>query len=267
MPILELKNVSFKYPSGFEAITDLNLSFEKGEKVAIIGENGAGKTTTAKLLNGLLRPTQGALLLNGKDAVKRTTAQVARDVGYVFQNPDDQIFNNDVYSEIIYTPKYYKLSEDEIKRRADKALKMIHMEKTAHENPYNLSYSLRKFVTIGAVIAMETEVMIFDEPTAGQDKDGMDTLDSIIETLHQEGKTILTITHDMEFVVRNFDRVIVMAHGNVIADGDKRDIFWQHDILKEAAIHQPYIAQLAHEINMREHVLDVDEFAARIHKK
>ena len=124
-------------------------------------------------------------------------------------------------------------------------LNLVQLKDELLENPYDLSYSIRKFVTIGAVLAMETDVVILDEPTAGQDKIGMDKLDAIIRVLHEEGRTILTITHDMEFVVRNFDRTVVMADSRIIADADKREIFWQHDTLEKAALHQPYISQLA----------------------
>lgn len=260
MAYMEIKDVSFSYPNGFEALSDLNISIDRGEKVAIIGENGAGKTTTAKLFNGLLRPTKGDIIIDGMNTKEYTTAQVSKKVGYVFQNPDDQIFNKDVYSEVAYTPKYYKLPEDEVERRVAKALELTGLTKRRETNPYDLSYSHRKFVTIAAVLAMDSEVVILDEPTAGQDKSGMDQLAEIISTLESEGKIIITITHDMEFVVRNFDRTIVMAHGNKIADGSKEEIFWQLDKLKEAALHQPYISQLALAAGMKEKPITIGAF-------
>lgn len=260
MAYMEIKNVTFTYANGFEAIRGLDISIDKGEKVAIIGENGAGKSTTAKLINGLLRPTTGDVIIDGANTKDCTTAQVAKKVGYVFQNPDDQIFNNTVFKEVAYTPKYYKLSPEEIERRVSRALQLTGLDKKRDTNPYDLSYAHRKFVTIAAVLAMDCKLIILDEPTAGQDKDGMDRLAEIISTLESEGKIILTISHDMEFVVRNFERTIVMAHGNKIADGNKREIFWQLDKLREAALHQPYISQLARESGMKEQVITIDDF-------
>lgn len=260
MAYMEIKNVSFTYDNGFEAISGLNFSIDKGEKVAIIGENGAGKSTTAKLINGLLRPTSGDVVVDGMNTKDYTTAKIAKKVGYVFQNPDDQIFNSTVFNEVAYTPKYYKLPPEEVERHVAKALQLTGLDKSRDVNPYDLSYSHRKFVTIAAVLAMDCELIILDEPTAGQDKNGMDRLAEIISALESEGKIILTITHDMEFVVRNFERTIVMAHGNKIADGNKREIFWQMDDLLEAALHQPYISQLAREAGMKEHVITIDGF-------
>lgn len=260
MALIEVKNVSFEYPGGFKAISDLSLNIDANEKIAIIGENGAGKTTLARLINGLLRPTQGDVIINGRNTKDYTTAQIASQVGYVFQNPDDQIFNKDVNTEILYTPRYLKLPEEEITKRLDRVLNLVQLKDELLENPYDLSYSIRKFVTIGAVLAMETDVVILDEPTAGQDKIGMDKLDAIIRVLHEEGRTILTITHDMEFVVRNFDRTVVMADSRIIADADKREIFWQHDTLEKAALHQPYISQLANALAIPGLPLTVAEF-------
>ena len=119
MALIEVKNVSFEYPGGYKAISDLSLNIEANEKIAIIGENGAGKTTLARLINGLLRPTQGDVIINGRNTKDYTTAQIASQVGYVFQNPDDQIFNKDVNTEILYTPRYLKLPEEEINKRLD----------------------------------------------------------------------------------------------------------------------------------------------------
>jgi energy-coupling factor transport system ATP-binding protein len=267
MSYIEINDVSFEYPGGYKAINDLTLSINAGEEIAIIGENGAGKTTLARLINGLLHPTKGDVIIDGMNTKNFTTAKIASKVGYVFQNPDDQIFNKDVITEILYTPHYLKLPEDEIKRRLDRVMDLVQLKDEFYENPYDLSYSIRKFVTIGAVLAMETDVVILDEPTAGQDKIGMDKLDKIIQILNTEGRTVITITHDMEFVVRNFERTIVMANSHIIADSDKRDIFWQQDILKEAALHQPYISQLANALGTEDSPLTADEFMQCITKK
>lgn len=259
MSYLKLENVCFEYSDGFRAVENVNLSINKGERVAIVGQNGAGKTTTVKLMNGLLKPTHGRVIVNGKDTKDFTTAQISRMVGYVFQNPDEQIFNQDVYSEIVYTPKYCKFPKEDIRRRLRKALNLTGIEEYLDENPYNLPYSLRKFVTIAAVIAMEPDIIILDEPTAGQDVRGMNQISHIINEMEKEGRTVITITHDMEFVVKNFDRVIVMANKNVIADDDKREIFWRTDILERSSLHQPQVSKLCNELGVNEKILDINE--------
>ena len=244
MSFITVKNLNFKYPNGTEnVLNDVSLEVKKGEKVAIIGQNGAGKTTMVKMLNGLLKPVSGDVIADDWNTKDYTVAKMSRKVGYVFQNPMDQIFHNNVYDEIAFG-----------------AIKLTELEKYQRENPYNLPYSLRKFVTIAAVIAMGSDVIVMDEPTAGQDFKGMKVLHNLIDELQKQGKTIITITHDMEFVVKNFDRVIVMTNGEVIADGDKRDIFWQFDTLEKSMVKQPYISDLAREMELEGKVLSVEEF-------
>ena len=261
MAFIELKDVSFSYPGDNLAVDHVSLAIERGEKVAIIGENGAGKTTTAKLINGLLRPFNGDVFVDGTNTKDVTAARIAAKVGYVFQNPDDQIFNKDVWHEVSYSPRYFKLDDKEIERRVARALHLTGMEEFRDVNPYNLAFSTRKFVTIAAVLAMETDAIIFDEPTAGQDQAGLDQLSYMISELEKEGRSIITITHDMEFVVNNFDRTVVMADKHIIADGHNRDIFWQLDILKEAAVGQPCVSKLALELGITsEKIVRTEEF-------
>ena len=149
MTALELKNVKFAYPNGFEALHGINLKIEQGEKVAIIGENGAGKTTMAKMTNGLLRPTSGEVLVNGQPTADKTVASISRHVGYVFQNPDDQICNQSIFKEVTYTLRYNKTCPpEEIQKRAETALDAVGMKGMEEVNPYDISFSHRKFVTI-----------------------------------------------------------------------------------------------------------------------
>ena len=215
MAYIELKDVRFAYPDGHLAVDGVTMSIEKGENVAIVGQNGAGKTTTVKLFNALHYPTGGDVIINGKSTKGQTTAQVSRTVGYVFQNPDDQIFHSTVLAEVEFGPRMMKLPEEKITELVNYALKITGMKKFREENPYNLPLSVRKFVTIAAIIAMDCDVMIFDEPTAGQDFDGNKRLSRILKELSEKGKTLITISHDMVFVADNFSRVIVMSNKKV----------------------------------------------------
>ena len=264
MSFIKIEDMTFAYPDKTIAVDRISLNIEKGEKIALIGQNGAGKTTTVKTLNGLLKPTSGNVIIDGWNTKDYTTAKMSKKVGYVFQNPMNQIFNNRVYSEIEYGSKMLKYSKDEIKKLVEEAIILTELEEYVEENPYNLSYSMRKFVTIASIIAMKTDVIIMDEPTAGQDLKGMKILKKIIDKLSSQGKTIITITHDMEFVVNNFDRVVVMANKKIIADGDKKDIFWKEDILEKSKEKQPYISDLAKELCMDGNVLSIDDFIKEI---
>ncbi len=267
MSFLEIKGVSFDYPNGFRAVQNVDLSIAKGEKVAIIGQNGAGKTTTVKLMNGLMKPTLGDVFVDGWNTKDYTTAQISRKVGYVFQNPDDQIFHNDVLSEVAFGPKMLGFSKDKIDSLVKLSTALTGIERALKVNPYNLPFSTRKFVTIASVIAMDSEVLIFDEPTAGQDLVGMNILGTVIDKLTEMGKTVITITHDMEFVVNNFDRVIVMANKQVIADSDKQTVFWDHEVLNQAKLKQPYISDLAHNLHMDQNVLCINQFIDNLNRR
>ena len=264
MAYISLNDVTFTYPNGFTAVDNISLEIEKGENAAIIGQNGAGKTTTVKLMNGLGKPTLGTVMIGSMDTKKHTTAQMSRVVGYVFQNPDDQIFHASVISEVEFGPQVLMFDKSKKKRIVDHALELTGLSSHRETNPFDLPLSVRKFVTIASIIAMDSEVMIFDEPTAGQDLEGVRRLSSILRELHEEGKTVITITHDMEFVVSNFERVIVMAEKKVVISGTPRDIFWNFDVLEKAMLKQPYISRLCRSLNIPGNIIHIDEAVAAI---
>lgn len=260
MSKLEFKNVSFTYPNGFKAINDLNLVVNSSEKVAIVGQNGAGKSTCAKLMNGLLRPSSGEILLDGKNTKDMTTAQISRKVGYVFQNPNDQIFNSTVYDEVAFSLRALKVDEDEMDKRVRQACEICELSEYLDDHPYDLPFSTRKFITIAITIANDCDIFIFDEPTAGQDAYSMSCLKRVIDHLHDLNKTIITITHDMEFVVENFDRVVVMSNKEIIKDADKKEVFDEDEILQKAYIQPPVVKRLCNSIHLNEKLLSVDDF-------
>lgn len=260
MEAIRLEHVTFTYDNGFVAVEDVSMTINQGEKVAIIGQNGAGKTTTVKMMNGLLRPKEGKIFVNEEDISKKTTASVSRHVGYVFQNPGDQIFNQSVYDEIAYTLRYFKKPKEFIDERVRIAAEMCELSDVLDVNPYDLPFSIRKFITIAAVIALDVEIVIFDEPTAGQDLFGLERQKRIIETLHEQGKTIITITHDMEFVIDNFERIIVMANKNVVADSNRHLLFWDFPMLERASLKQPVVAQLANRLGWDGLVVTMEDF-------
>lgn len=261
MAYLELNQVSYTYPNGYEAVTDVDMKFELGESVAIIGQNGAGKTTTVKMMNGLLLPTKGEVIVDGASTRGMTTAQISRKVGYVFQNPNDQIFQDTIYNEIAFGLRKQKMPKQEIEKKVRESAALCGLENDLQEHPYNLPYSRRKFITIAAIIAMDTKVIILDEPTAGQDRESTELLGTIIDSLRRMNKTVITITHDMEFVVKQFRRVIVMANKRKQTEDTPANIFWNEDLLKISALKQPYICQLAKMLGY-EKVMSIEELAA-----
>ncbi len=261
-----VKDVVFNYPNGFCAIDGVSINIDRGEKVAIIGQNGAGKTTFVKMMNNLLRPTSGLVEVDGVDLSTLTTAQISKKVGYVFQNPGDQLFNRTVFDEIAYSPRYHKLPEAEVKELVEDAAELCGITKFLKTNPYDLPFGMRKFVTIACVIAMGSEYIILDEPTAGQDLDGLITQSKIIDELIKRDKTVIIITHDMEFVIDNFDRIIVMANKKIVADTTSHQVFWDFDILERANLKQPSISKLGSELGITG-VVTIDEFIEKYKNK
>jgi len=264
MAYIEVKDVSFNYPNGYLAVDNISISIEKGENIAVVGQNGAGKSTTVKMLNALAYPTKGTVMIGDMNTKDHTTAQVSRVVGYVFQNPDDQIFHSTVRQEVEFGPKKMKLPADQMKKQVEYALQITGMDQFAGENPYNLPLSTRKFVTIAAIIASDCPVMVFDEPTAGQDLLGNQMLSNILKELHKKGKTVITISHDMEFVVNNFEKVIVMANKKVIEAGSPAEVFWDFDVLEQAMLKQPYVSRLCHDLGIEDKVVTLEEAVEKI---
>src|SRR5699024_3508134 len=251
MSFVKIIGVDFKYENNKENVfTGVNISIDRGESIAIVGQNGAGKTTLVKMLNGLLRPTKGNILIGDINTKEQTTAKLSKKVGYVFQNPDDQIFHDNVYDEMAFGPKKAHLDEEEIKDIIMEVAKICELDDALEENPYDLPYSIRKFVTTASILTMNTDVVILDEPTAGQDKRGMKVVKNIIEYLLAKNKTVITITHDMEFTVDNFERVIVMSEGKKLADNIPKEIFWDLELLQKAQLQQPYVNRVARKVNL-----------------
>lgn len=261
---LRIENVSFSYPGGFLAVDHINMEIKAGENVAIVGQNGAGKTTTVKMMNGLLIPTEGDVWIGDMNTKNYTTAQISRVVGYVFQNPDDQIFHSTVEDEVRFGPKMMKLSKEEENRRVKLAMEMTGIEEYRAENPFDLPLSIRKFITIAAVIAMDTDILIFDEPTAGQDRKGNQKLSSILKLLHKQGKTVITISHDMEFVAENFERIIAMAKKRVVRTGTPKEIFWDYETLEKSMLEQPCVSRVCRKLGIENDVINISDGVERI---
>lgn len=261
MALIEFKNVSFSYPNGFTAIEHVDFAIEKGQNIAIVGQNGAGKTTTVKMMNGLLKPTEGTVLVDGMDTRDFTAAKLSRKAGYVFQNPDDQIFHNTVGAEIRFGPGVLGYDAGKTEELVKFAAELVGLSEELEENPYNLPLSIRKFVTIASVLAMDTDIVILDEPTAGQDLHGIRTLENMMEVLKKKGKTMITITHDMEFVVNNFETVFVMAHKNLLRAADPGQIFGDGELLNESMLKRPFVCDIVEELGLDKQITSLGALA------
>jgi energy-coupling factor transport system ATP-binding protein len=242
---LRFEGVSFSYPGDVLALREITLGIREGESVAILGENGAGKTTLVKHLNGLLRPSRGRVLVGDWDTREHTAAQLARRVGYVFQNPDDQLFERTVRAEVAFGPRNLGRSQIEIDTAVSTALAQVGLEAQAEQHPYDLHVSQRKLLALAAVLAMETPVVVLDEPTTGQDTRGLARIGEVVEALKSEGQTVIVISHDVDFCAEHSERCILMSGGRVLADGPSREVLAKPGLLAEAAVERPQLARLA----------------------
>ncbi len=225
MTELRLEGVTFDYPDGTRALAGIDLVIAPGEALALIGANGSGKTTLARHLDGLLRPTTGRLLLDGAETAELRVAELARTVGLCFQLPDRQIFSSNVRQEVEFGPRHLGLDEAEAYARTTAALEQVGLGDQLGTHPDDLGETRRKLLAIACVLAMQTPVVVLDEPTTGLDARGTELVSGIIRDLVAEGRTVVGISHDMHFVAQTFDRLVVLQGGQVTLAGTPAEVF------------------------------------------
>ena len=257
---IEINNLRFTYPTGLEAIKGINLTIASGEQVAIVGQNGAGKTTLVRHFNGLLRPSSGTVLIGDWETSKYSTAKLASRVGYVFQNPDEQLFSRDVLTEVAFGPRNLGYTKEKVDELVKRALSLTELNDKTETNPYDLSPTWRKMVALASIIAMDTPIVIFDEPTTGQDAVNVGRIAQVIAELKREGKTVITITHDIDFCAENFDRVIALSKGQVLLDGAAHDVLGQEETLAQTYVDTPQLTRLGKALGLKETITKKDEF-------
>lgn len=257
---LRLDQVSFTYPSGVRALQDISLEIASGECLALVGENGAGKTTLVKLLNGLLLPSQGAVWVGDWRSDQHSTAELATRVSFLFQNPDDQLFERSVAREVAFGPRNLGLSDSEVDERVNVALEQAGLSEFADQHPYDLQYNQRKLVALAATLAMRAPALVLDEPTIGQDAAQRQRVGEVIRQLKDEGRTLILISHDLDFVAQYAERILVMAGGRVLEDGPAARVLTQSDTLAQAAVTPPQLVRLAQALALPSAPLDVDAF-------
>jgi energy-coupling factor transport system ATP-binding protein len=249
-PFIQANKLDFTYPDGTKALDNINLSVQVGEFIALIGQNGSGKTTLSKCLNGLYKPTSGEVIVDGLNSKNTPVVQMVRRVGYVFQNPDHQLFNNNCWDEIAYGPRNIQLSEAEVKIRVEEAAHVVGLPEVYYEeHPFFLSKGLRQRVAIASILALRPQVIIVDEPTTGQDsRQSVEIMEFLKDLNEKHGHTVIIITHDMYIVARYARRVILMSEGRIPADGPTAEVFSQPDVLQKAFLEPPQITQLAQSV-------------------
>lgn len=265
--MIEIKNLSFKYNQEDSdlVIKDLNISVKKGEFLVILGHNGSGKSTLAKLINGLLTPTSGDILVEGMNTKDEEKIWDIRETaGMVFQNPDNQLVATIVEEDVAFGPENLGVPSEEIRERVDWALEVVEMSKYKRHAPHLLSGGQKQRIAIAGILAMKPDCIIFDEPTAMLDPTGRDEVMNTIEVLNKrEDKTIVLITHFMDEAVRA-DRVIVMEKGEIVLEGKPKEVFSQVEMIKSLGLDVPQVTELAYELrkegfDIKSDVLTIEE--------
>jgi energy-coupling factor transport system ATP-binding protein len=270
MSRIRAENLGFRYPDGTPALSGVTLDIAPGEFVALIGQNGSGKTTLSKCLAGLLHPTEGRVVVDGIDtSQRRIMKELVRRVGYVFQNPDHQLFNSQVYEEIGYGPKNLNMPEAERDAIVREAAAVAGVrEELFTEHPFFLSKGLRQRVAVASTLAMRPRAIIVDEPTTGQDyRQSLDVMDFLAHLRRKEGHTIIIVTHEMPIVAAYAERVVALCQGRILIDGPAREVFAKGDLLERTFVKPPQAARLAQAwagYGVRGNVLTVDELVEEI---
>jgi energy-coupling factor transport system ATP-binding protein len=260
--MIEVEDVHFVYPNRVEALKGVSLVIKDGEFVAIMGQNGAGKTTLVKHFNGLLKPSKGIVRIDGVETTKTSVAALSRNAGFVFQNPDHQLFSETVEEEIAFALKNFGFEADVIEKRISWALNLLGLAQYRKTSPFLLSGGERKRVALASVLAWNPQILILDEPTIGQDYQQKEKLRQFIVQMQAQGKTVVIVTHDVEFVAECSPRVLLMKEGRIVADGEGREILTTPEVLVQSSIVLPQIAQIFMKLaplGLPKNVIDVYE--------
>jgi energy-coupling factor transport system ATP-binding protein len=260
--MIRVEDVFFTYPTGVEALRGVKVEIHDREFVAIMGENGAGKTTLIKHFNGLLKPTKGEVYVDGVNTKKASIAELSREVGLVFQNPDHQLFSETVEEEIAFGLRNFGFEAQVVAERVKWALNLLDLAGYAKTSPFMLSGGERKRVALAAVLAWNPKIIVIDEPTIGQDFTQKERLRQFILQLNTQGRTVVMVTHDVEFVADCEPRVIVMSTGEIIADGPATEILTDQEIIAKASLVAPQISRILgglSDMGLPANVIDVYE--------
>jgi energy-coupling factor transporter ATP-binding protein EcfA2 len=247
-PIIQCKDLEHSYSMGVKALNGVNLEIFQGDMVALVGQNGSGKTTLAKHMNGLLMPSGGNILVNNLPTREQGVFKLGQRVGYVFQNPDHQIFSETVFEEVAFSPRLRKLSESDVKLRVQEALDAVGLTGYEEQDPFALTKSGRQRVAVASVLAAKPEVLILDEPTTGLDYSEQRSMMDMVLRLNKMGSTIIFVTHHMWVVAEYAQRVFVMKNGKIILSGTTRDVFSHNKELLEASLRPPHFVEFSNRL-------------------
>lgn len=259
-PLLEVRDLHYAYPDGTPALQGVDLSIYQGSRLALLGENGSGKSTLLHILSGLVSPGQGEFRYGGErvSTAKADLNRHARRVGLVFQDPEVQLFAPTVFQEIAFGPKNFGLEGPDLVAVVEEAMETAGITPLRDKPPHFLSYGQKKRVALAAILALNTETILFDEPLAWVDQKGRKMILRAMEDLHHRGRTLILSSHNPEFALGWADRVAVMKEGQIILEGETGQVFANREVLAQAGIEEPFRWRLARELGLQELPRDQD---------
>lgn len=249
--MIEFRDVTFVHQNGVKALDGVNLKIEPGETLALVGENGAGKTTLVKHVTGLLKPASGKVLVDGEDTKSTSTAKLSKKVGVAFQNPDHQLFSESVEEEMAFGLRNFGFSPELVQNRVTWGLELFGLDDYRKSSPLVLSGGEKKRLTLACILAWDPDVVILDEPTVGQDSIQKEKLTQTIKMLRSTGKTVVVVSHDIEFLWPLQPRVVVMKSGKIVGDGPASVIMQDKNLLDSARVAQPQLVAFHHGLSSR----------------
>lgn len=264
MELINVSNVTYTYTDGHSALKDVNLKINKGDRVAILGPNGAGKSTLFQLFNGLLTPTSGKVTVGGLTTTKKNLPAIRKNVGMIFQDSDDQLFNSTVRQEIAYGLMNMKISGSELEDSINWALKVVGMSDYINKSPHNLSGGQKKRIALASVLAMKPEIMVLDEPTSALDPKGVSDLLNLLNSINKDlGITLIFATHDVDIVPLLANRVYLLNQGEVILSGTTEEVFSHRETIRSINLRLPRVTHLV-ELLVEEGLIETDELPLTI---
>ena len=243
MKALDIKGLTYKYPDGTTALKDINLEISLYRRTVILGSNGSGKTTLLYHLNGIFLPQQGQVTVLGFPVNKENLKEIRRQVGLLFDNPDNQLFSTTVFNDIAFGPRNLKLGEDQVQSRVEEVLQVVGIEDLKDRPPYNLSLGQKKKAAIGGLLAMDPQLMVFDEPFSGLDPSSARQFMAILAALQEKGSTLIIVTHDVNMAYAWADQVIIMKEGEILAQGDV-SLLRDGELMEKASLETPVLADV-----------------------
>jgi len=265
----EVSGIEKRISEVIEIVKNICLNIDKGEFVGIMGQNGAGKTTLIRLFNGLLRPTKGNVYIDAENIRNKSIADLSKKIGIIFQNPMHQLFSNTLREEIEYSLKNLGLSKEKVQKKTDKIVSDYGFENYKDRSPLNLSGGESKKLAIASIACRNPDILVFDEPTLGQDAKEIEFFTNMVQNELNNGKTIIMVTHNIEFTMEYIPRTILMSKGQVIGDGPTKEIFSNESLIRKSSLITPQIYQIKKElskigIDLPKNIIKETEFTSYI---